>query len=109
MPGADRWVGTDRQLVLGPAGVGKSHRLRESFVEALRGGGAAETLLLVPTSSYRDHTRNLVLREGAFEASRTPRSAPFVTCWSACFQRVPGADREIRYWRGEVPANHRQS
>ena len=64
MPGADRWVGTDRQLVLGPAGAGKSHRLRESFVEALRGGGAAETLLLVPTASYRDHTRNLVLREG---------------------------------------------
>ena len=64
LPGADRWVGTDRQLVLGPAGVGKSHRLRESFVEALRGGGAAETLLLVPTASYRDHTRNLVLREG---------------------------------------------
>ena len=64
LPGADRWVGTDRQLVLGPAGVGKSHRLRESFVEALRAGGAAETLLLVPTSSYRDHTRNLVLREG---------------------------------------------
>ncbi len=68
MPGADRWVGTDRQLVLGPAGAGKSHRLRESFVEALRAGGApnppAQTLLLVPTASYRDHTRNLVLREG---------------------------------------------
>lgn len=55
--------GTDRRLLLGPAGAGKSHRLRETFVEALRAGAQAETLLLVPTSSYRDHTRNLVLRE----------------------------------------------
>ena len=30
----------------------------------MQAGGAAETLLLVPTASYRDHTRNLVLREG---------------------------------------------
>lgn len=64
MSGADRGEGTDRQLLLGPAGVGKSHRLRERFVEAMQAGGAAETLLLVPTASYRDHTRNLVLREG---------------------------------------------
>ena len=64
MSGADRWEGTDRQLLLGPAGVGKSHRLRERFVEAMQAEGAAETLLLVPTASYRDHTRNLVLREG---------------------------------------------
>ena len=64
MSGADRWEGTDRQLLLGPAGVGKSHRLRERFVAAMQAGGAAETLLLVPTASYRDHTRNLVLREG---------------------------------------------
>ena len=30
----------------------------------MQAGGVAETLLLVPTASYRDHTRNLVLREG---------------------------------------------
>ena len=30
----------------------------------MQAGGTAETLLLVPTASYRDHTRNLVLREG---------------------------------------------
>ncbi len=68
LPDASLSSGADRRLLLGPAGSGKSYRLREAFVEALRAGGAAETLLLVPTASYRDHTRNQVLREGGLRA-----------------------------------------
>jgi len=64
LPDASLSSGADRRLLLGPAGSGKSHRLREVFVEALRAGDSPETLLLVPTASYRDHTRNQVLREG---------------------------------------------
>ena len=52
-----------RLLLLGPAGAGKSHRLLAALVEALRADSRQEALLLLPTVSYRDHTRNLVLRE----------------------------------------------
>lgn len=54
---------TSRQLLLGPSGCGKSRLLLGAFVESLRAGGEAETLLLLPTASYRDHVRNLVLRQ----------------------------------------------
>ncbi len=63
------------QLLLGPAGSGKSARLREAFVAAWRGGRAAQTLLLVPTASYREHTRNQVLRE-----SGLPGFVPISVC-----------------------------
>lgn len=50
------------ELLIGPAGAGKSRRVREAFVRALRSRGP-EPLLIVPTASYRDHTRNEILRE----------------------------------------------
>lgn len=52
-----------RRLLLGPAGCGKSRLLRTAFAEAARAGDAERVLLLVPTASYREHTRNEVLRE----------------------------------------------
>lgn len=62
-PGRENSEQARRRLLLGPAGCGKSRVLRTAFAEAVRAGDAEQVLLLVPTASYREHTRNEVLRE----------------------------------------------
>ena len=62
-PGRENSEQARRRLLLGPAGCGKSRLLRTAFAEAVRAGDAEQVLLLVPTASYREHTRNEVLRE----------------------------------------------
>jgi len=62
-PGLENCEPAWRRLLLGPAGCGKSRLLRAAFAEAVRAGDAQRVLLLVPTASYREHTRNEVLRE----------------------------------------------
>ncbi len=79
----------DHRLLLGPAGSGKTRSLRDAFVEALRAGRESETLLLVPTSSYRDHTRNLVLRESGIRGF----SGAAVCTFRDLLERLAPADR----------------
>jgi ATP-dependent helicase/nuclease subunit B len=62
-PGLENCEPARRRLLLGPAGCGKSRLVRAAFAEAVRAGDAQRVLLLVPTASYREHTRNEVLRE----------------------------------------------
>ncbi len=51
-----------RRLLTGPAGAGKTHAILNLYREAWSAGRAAETLLIVPTVSFREHTRNSLLR-----------------------------------------------
>ncbi len=51
-----------RRLLTGAAGCGKTHAVLELFRDAWHAGHAAQTILVVPTLSFREHTRNALLR-----------------------------------------------
>lgn len=57
-----------RELLIGPAGCGKTHRVLERYLAEVEAGREEQVLLLVPTASFRDHTRNTVLRSGRVRA-----------------------------------------
>lgn len=54
----------ERVLLIGPAGCGKTHRILELYLRELEAGREERVLLVVPTASFREHTRNKVLRSG---------------------------------------------
>ena len=51
-----------RRLLTGPAGSGKSQAVLALYNDAWRKGQASQTLFVVPTLSFREHTRNTLLR-----------------------------------------------
>ncbi len=53
-----------RVLLTGPHGSGKTHRILQRFLEELDRGNDQGTMLVLPTNSFREHTRNTVLRTG---------------------------------------------
>ncbi len=57
-----------RVLLTGPAGCGKTHRVLEIFRREIVAGREEDVLLLSPTTSFREHTRNTLLRSGEIRA-----------------------------------------
>ena len=57
-----------RLLLTGPPGSGKTHRVLEYLLDELERGNAERTLLVAPTASFREHTRNTVLRRSRLGA-----------------------------------------
>jgi ATP-dependent helicase/DNAse subunit B len=51
-----------RRLLTGAAGAGKTHAILNLYRDAWAAGRASQTLLIVPTISFREHTRNSLLR-----------------------------------------------
>ncbi|HEV8376062.1 MAG TPA: PD-(D/E)XK nuclease family protein [Candidatus Polarisedimenticolia bacterium] len=55
---------TEKLLLTGRAGSGKTRAVLEKLLQALRDGRSEEILLLLPTQSQVDHLRGVLLREG---------------------------------------------
>jgi ATP-dependent helicase/DNAse subunit B len=91
----------NRLLLLGPAGCGKSQALRQCFLDALQAGDGAGVLLLVPTASYREHTRNEVLRQSRIGAIA---GEPICTFRDLLGRLAPGAAAPLTAVRRDLLA-----
>ncbi len=92
----------DRELLLGPAGCGKTHRILELYLAELEAGRESQVLLLVPTASFREHTRNTVLRRGRVQAFRGNSVATFDEPRSGAGGRGSGVGEELTGARREL-------
>jgi ATP-dependent helicase/DNAse subunit B len=103
-----------RRLLTGPAGAGKTHAILDLFRESWAAGRSSDTLLIVPTVSFREHTRNSLLRligatnPAAILTGRNvvtfdelaARPAPFSAVRRELLVRRLLAEIDIPYFRG---------
>ena len=84
-----------RLLLTGPPGSGKTHRVLDRLLDELERGNAARTLLVVPTTSFREHTRNTVLRRTRLTSFSDRSVVTFADLTGDAGSRLSPAHRQL--------------